>query len=75
MNEKTKHTHLDATASDLLAALQAIVPAYEAALERLCELGQGFGQVMSTRVLPAARDAITKAIGDPCELNDGTNRR
>ena len=48
-------------AAALLAALQDIIPAYEAALERLCELGQGFGPCASAKVLPAARDAVEQA--------------
>jgi hypothetical protein len=42
----------------LREALAAIVPAYEAALERLAELGQGFGAAGSAKVLPDARKAL-----------------
>jgi hypothetical protein len=54
---------LIAAAPDLASALQGIIPAYEAALERLCELGQGFGACMSVKVLPDARAAIEQATG------------
>lgn len=55
------NARLIAAAPDLASALQGIIPAYEAALERLCELGQGFGACMSVKVLPDARAAIEQA--------------
>ena len=59
--ERDANARLIAAAPDLASALQGIIPAYEAALERLCELGQGFGACMSVKVLPAARAAIEQA--------------
>ena len=55
---------LIAAAPEMLAALQAMAPAYVAALDRLAELGQGFGACASAKVLPDAPAAIDRATGE-----------
>ena len=45
---------------DARAALGNLIEAYEEALTRLAELGQGFGPVMSRTVLPEARAALAR---------------
>tara|TARA_R100000808_G_scaffold936_3_gene4517 strand:- start:281 stop:601 length:321 start_codon:yes stop_codon:yes gene_type:complete len=52
---------LIAAAPEMLAALEAIAPAYSDALDRLAELGQGFGSPGLGETLAKARAAIEKA--------------